>query len=75
MWWYIAVFIVALVVAYAMAPKPQTNQAQLETVESPTASEGGSIPVLFGTKVFGQQNVVWYGDVVAVAIKKKGGKK
>lgn len=75
MWWYIAVFIVALVVAYAMAPKPQTNQAQLETVESPTANEGGSIPVLFGTKVFGQQNVVWYGDVVAVAIKKKGGKK
>lgn len=75
MWWYIVVFIVALVVAYAMAPKPQTNQAQLETVEAPTASEGNSIPVLFGTKVFGQQNVVWYGDIKTVAIKKKGGKK
>lgn len=75
MWWYIAVFIVALVVAYATMPKPDTNQAQLGEVESPTADEGGSIPVLFGTRVFKQQNVVWYGDVKSVAIKKKGGKK
>ena len=75
MWWYIVLFIVALVVAYAMAPKPQNNQATLGTIEAPTASEGASIPVLFGSRVFKQQNVVWYGDIRTEAIKKKGGKK
>lgn len=74
MWWYIAVFIVALVVAYAYAPKPEST-AKLQQVEAPTADEGREIPVLFGTRDIKQSNVVWYGDIKTVAIKKKGGKK
>lgn len=76
MWWYIAVFIVALVVAYSMAPKPQTQPpAGLGDVKVPTAEEGREIPVLFGTRVIEGPNVVWYGDLRTTAIRKKGGKK
>lgn len=74
MWWYIVVFIVALVVAYATMPKPENN-TKVDTVEAPTAEEGRDIPVLFGTREVKSANVVWYGDVRTVAIKKKGGKK
>ena len=76
MWWYIAVFIVALVVAYAMAPKPQSQPpAGLGDIVAPTAEEGLEIPVLFGTRDLKGANVVWYGDIKTVAIRKKGGKK
>lgn len=76
MWWYIAVFVVALVVAYATMPKPQSQPpAGLGDVKAPTAEEGREIPVLFGTRDLEGPNVVWYGDFRAVAIRKKGGKK
>lgn len=76
MWWYIAVFAVALVVAYAYAPKPQSQPpAGLGDVKVPTAEEGREIPVLFGTRYIEGPNVVWYGDLKTVAIRKKGGKK
>ena len=76
MWWYIAVFVVALVVAYAMAPKPQSQPpAGLGDIQAPTAEEGREIPVLFGTRRLKGPNVVWYGDLRTEAIRKKGGKK
>ena len=74
-WWYIAVFIVALVVAFAMAPNAQQQSPAIQEVEAPTAEEGRAIPVLFGTRDIKGPNVVWYGDVKVVAIKKKGGGK
>jgi hypothetical protein len=76
MWWYIAVFIVALVVAYASMPKPQNQKpAGLGDIETPTAEVGREIPVLFGTRDLNGPNVVWYGHLRTVAVKKKGGKK
>lgn len=76
MWWYIAVFVVALVVSYATMPKPQSQPpAGLGDIKAPTAEEGREIPVLFGTRDLEGPNVVWYGDFRAVAIRKKGGKK
>lgn len=76
MWWYVAVFIVALVVSYAMTPKPQSQPpAGLGDIKAPTAEEGREIPVLFGTRDLESPNVVWYGDLKTVAIRKKGGKK
>ena len=76
MWWYAAVFVVALVVSYAMMPKPQSQPpAGLGDIQAPTAEEGREIPVLFGTRDIEGPNVVWYGDLRTVAIKKKGGKK
>lgn len=76
MWWYVATFVVALVVAYAATPKPQSQPpAGLGDIKAPTAEEGREIPVLFGTRDIEGPNVVWYGDFRAVAIRKKGGKK
>lgn len=75
-WWYIIVFIVALVVAYSMMPKPQnTPPAGLGDIQTPTAEEGREIPVLFGTRDINGPNVVWYGDLRVDPIRKKGGKK
>ena len=63
MWWYVVVFIVALVVAYSMQPKPQNGKPNgFEDVQAPTAEEGIEIPVLFGTRVINGSNVCWYGD-------------
>ena len=76
MWWYIVVFIVALVVAHATAPKPQSQPpAGLGDIQAPTAEEGREIPVLFGTRRLKGPNVVWYGDLRTEAIRKSGGKK
>lgn len=70
-WWYIAVFIVAMVVSYSMAPKPQTAPpAGLGDINVPTAEVGREIPVLFGTRILKGPNIVWYGHLRSVAVKK-----
>lgn len=75
-WWYIVAAIAAAVIAYKNIPKPQsTPPLGLEDVKIPTAKEGASIPVIFGTKMIRSPNVVWYGDLRVVAIRKKAGKK
>lgn len=76
MWAYLAVFVVALVVSYALTPKPQTRPpAGLSEFNVPTAEVGREIPVLFGTRALEGANVVWYGHLRVVPIRKKGGKK
>jgi hypothetical protein len=75
-WVYAIVFIASLVLSYALMPKPQTQPpAGLGDIKAPTAEEGREIPVLFGTRDIESPNVVWYGHLRTVAIKKKGGKK
>lgn len=76
MWWYIAAFVAALVITYALTPKPQQpSPAGLKEVRAPTAEEGRELPVVFGTREVDGPNVVWYGDIRLVPIKAKGGKK
>lgn len=76
MFWFIALFIGALVISYATMPKPQSQPpAGLGEIQAPVAEEGIEIPVLFGTRDLKGPNVVWYGDLKTVAIKSKGGKK
>lgn len=76
MWWMVVVFIAALAVSYAMMPKPQSRPpAGLNEFQVPTAEVGREIPVLFGTRDLSGPNVVWYGHLRTVAVKKKGGKK
>lgn len=75
-WWFIVLFVVALVVGYALQPKPQTAPPPgINQIQAPTAEEGREIAVLFGTKDIKGPNVVWYGDLRTVAVQKKGGKK
>lgn len=76
MWWLVAVFVVSLAIAIAFAPKPENAKPPgIDEIKAPTAEEGREIPVLFGTKDMRSPNVVWYGDIRLVPIKKKGGKK
>jgi len=73
MFWYGIIFLAVFAIAYATMPKPQAPQ--VGTFEAPTAEEGVSIIVVFGTRDISQSNVVWYGDVSTVPVQKKGGKK
>jgi hypothetical protein len=75
-WWYIIVFIGALVLAVAMQPRAQSvKPAGLGDFVAPTAEEGREIPVLFGTRIIEGPNIVWYGALRVVPIKKKSGGK
>ena len=76
MWFYAIIFVAALVVSYNMMPKQESDPpVGLDSIQTPTAEIGREIPVLFGTRKIEGPNVVWYGDLRTVAIKKKGGKK
>lgn len=76
MWWYIAVFAVALIGIAKNMPSPQNAPPPgLGDIKLPTAQDGRTVPVLFGTKIIEGPNFAWYGDLRTVAIKKKGGKK
>lgn len=75
-WVQVALWVVSLVVSYALAPKPQSRPpAGLGDFQVPTAEAGREIPVLFGTRDIKGPNVVWYGHLRSVAVKKSGGKK
>lgn len=76
MWWIVAVVVGSLLLSFAFAPKAQSQPPpEIGDVNTPTAEAGREIPVLFGTRLMEGPNVVWWGDVKTVAIKKKGGKK
>lgn len=76
MWWFFIGLVVSFVASYAMMPKPQDQPPPaIGEVDAPTAEDGREIPVLFGTRDLEGPNVVWYGDIRVVPLKKKGGKK
>jgi len=76
MWVQIAITVALMAISAYFAPKPQNPKpGGLGDIKVPTASEGKSIPVLFGTRDISDPNVVWYGDLKTVAVKSKGGKK
>lgn len=74
-------FFVALVVSLLVAvvgellrPKqkpPNAKAAALDDFDIPTAEEGRSIPAFVGKVKIDGANVVWYGDLEVIAIKKK----
>lgn len=75
MWWYIAVFIVSLVLVYSYMPKAQTAPPSgLGDIRAPTAEEGREIPVLSGTRDIEGANVVDYRNLRLMPVKSKSGK-
>lgn len=73
---FVVMLVVALVLSYALAPKPaQPPKPSLEDLDFPTAEEGRPIPVVFGEVWISGPNILWYGDLDAVPVKVKGGKK
>ncbi len=74
MWQYLAVFLIAILAARALAPKPADPVPGDISSQLPTAEAGKEIPVLFGTRIIAQPNVVWWGDVKAQKIEDNSGK-
>lgn len=73
-WWVKLILTIGYyLLARSQAPDP-VSQGPGE-LKAATAEEGGNIPVLFGTRTISNQNVVWYGDIKIIPLKKKGGKK
>ena len=77
MWLELAFAVVTMIISTAITmalqekPKPPTAG----TLDVPTAEEGGTITVIFGTVRVKNANVVWYGNPRQVPIKSEGGKK
>lgn len=63
--------------AYALMPKSKAAKPALaQQMDSPTASAGKPIPVVFGTMGITEPNVLWFGDKQRVSrkVKVKGAK-
>jgi len=64
----------ASVIGMLLAPKPPKPAAPTPgNLDVPVAESGKPIPVLFGTRVIRQANVVWYGDVKTTEIRQSSG--
>lgn len=66
----LAYFVVALVVAFAVMPKPQAAAppSLITDTDVPTAEPGRPIGVVFGTYLVKSENIVWYGDIDYVGV-------
>jgi len=71
------IYLILMVVSVAMQSGAKTSGPPMEAgkLETPTAEEGSSIPVIFGTVIIKRSNVVWYGDSLTTEIKSGGGGK
>ena len=74
MWVQIAIWVITTVIGMLLAPKPpKPASATPGNLDVPVAEFGKPIPVLFGTRVIRQANVVWYGDVKTTEIRQSSG--
>lgn len=74
--YYVIVLLAAYFVARATAPKPPDQPPpELSDFDAPSAEEGKAISVAFGTVWVKSPNVIWYGNLGTVPIRKGGGKK
>jgi hypothetical protein len=64
-WWFIVIFVVTIVSAIMLAPKPPKDRgpATLADFDIPTAEDGRPMPIIFGTVLFKSPNNIWYGDL------------
>lgn len=75
MWVQLVIMVLSAVITAMLTPKPPTPKAaSLGDFQVPSAEQDRAIPVVFGTVEITGPNVVWYGDLFAIAIK-GGGKK
>jgi hypothetical protein len=78
MWEQLIIWVITTVISALLAPRPKVQDAQPGQIgdkDIPIASQDAPIPVLFGTRVLSQPNVVWWGDVRVVPIRRSSGGK
>lgn len=70
MFWNIVFAVISFAAQLLFTPKPQNAKPKsLEDFNAPTAEEGRSIPVFFGTNDDQSPNSTWHGDLKKDAIK------
>ena len=75
MFWYWIAVIVISIVAYACMPrpKPPAIAAKAGQIEMTIAEEGGTIPVVYGTRILTSNNIGWYGDQSTTPVYQNSG--
>lgn len=71
----LVMMVISYAISYAMQPRPERNDAVVGNMDIPTAEAGKTIPVVFGTMLIKDSNVIDYFDAKTVAIKSGGGGK
>lgn len=78
-WDDLVIALVMMIVSYAIqasnAPKNTQKDAQAGQLDTPKVEEGEPIPVVFGTVLCKQAQVVWYGNASTQPIWSQGGGK
>ncbi len=67
-------FAASLVISEFLTPKPNIENARpagLGDFQSPTATQGRAVPLIWGTVLLKGLNVTWHGDLVQIAITEK----
>lgn len=77
MWVQLAIAVGMLIVSYAitLSMQPKAQKPIAGEFDIPSAKSGDSIPVVFGTVLIKQANIIDYGFARTRPIKSKGGKK
>lgn len=73
-WWTLLWYVVVFALSEILRPKPELENAKpagLGEFQFPTATEGRSVPLIWGTIQINGPNVVWYGDKRQEAITEK----
>jgi hypothetical protein len=75
---WLILYVAMSLVSALLAPRQKPQNARPGAIgdkDMPIASQSSPVPVVFGTVHLTQPNVVWWGGLGTVAIKKKQGKK
>ena len=75
-WWLVAYWVSTLIVSELIRPKVRATDVSAtnsDTVEMPQVSSTNPVPVVWGKVRVKEPNLVWYGDYLAIPIKKVAG--
>lgn len=73
--WLQIVGIVLQIIAYLIKPKTKIEDTAPGVLTGTSVDPSSPVPILFGTRLMKQPNLVWYGDIATTPIVSKGGGK
>jgi hypothetical protein len=76
MWQLALVWVALTVVSYLLQPKtPKADDPVPGELTATTVDASSPVPILFGTRLLKQPNLIWYGDIGTTPIVQEGGGK
>ena len=68
----LAIIIVMSIITFLLTPKPKIEKLKPETeITAPETEVGKPLPVIFGTVILRNANVVWFGNLKIKKIRQK----